>query len=102
MNVKGKKQALCWKCKLWFEAKTGLRVHSAKCTMPTPIREEAVVTAGVSTVDSTVDGRRSHGNRCLIGREEYSADKVALVAICANIFMFAFSLVLTHIILSLF
>jgi hypothetical protein len=40
VNDKGKPQALCWQCSLWFEAKTGLRIHKNACKTPMPICSE--------------------------------------------------------------
>jgi hypothetical protein len=37
VNDKGKKQALCWQCELWFEEKTGLRIHKVSCKQAMPV-----------------------------------------------------------------
>ena len=37
LNVKGKRLALCWQFKGWFEAVHGIRVHKRACMLPMPL-----------------------------------------------------------------
>jgi hypothetical protein len=36
-NSKGKRLALCWQCKGWFEAIQGMKVHKRACSLPMPL-----------------------------------------------------------------
>jgi hypothetical protein len=57
-NKKGKKQKLCLKCRLWFEAKIGLITHQRSCSLPEPRcegRSPNIPSSPVSSVSSNSD-----------------------------------------------
>jgi hypothetical protein len=65
-NIKGKKMALCWQCRAWFEAKQGLVVHKRKCQLPMPL----LITEAITGTGDNADNPTSTSDPEMVRRSE--------------------------------